>query len=434
MKLNIKYSTILFILFFAASVFADSLDSMLKRDFTGQQTVKIRFEVNKRLYSFSAGKFKLKKIKENRDKIRRITERIIPWAMMEHLEPPEVARIIVYMYHADEAGAAFLDAEDLIPLVAQREIPLKDFVLMVQYNRETKQAEIPEEIRDSFLGEAVQRKWDGVSILAGGRGLVLARSSKLDINKTASLLLKKLPAKGARVSSGNIISILKNIIADPAKRPNSQKIINNLAIAHKAVVIRENSPRVLKNIIHNAALTDSNIRKVSTVAIPKKPKKNTKIDREAGIVPEYKPKPSTAIIGSWKTLSRSNLYSTIRPWMGTRYKYGGKTGRGGIDCSGFTRIVLLNKKVGVPPNVIGHGTVRQRKAGHAIKRKNIKAGDLVFFSASPNRSKITHVGLVTSPGTFAHSCNRGVVHDKLTSKWWNRRYVITRRVFTQVQD
>ncbi|MDY6967136.1 MAG: NlpC/P60 family protein, partial [Spirochaetota bacterium] len=365
---------------------------------------------------------------------RNITERIIPWAMMEHLEPPEVARIIVYMYHADEAGAPFLDAEDLIPLVAQRDIPLKDFVLMVQYNRETKQAEIPEEIRHSFLGEAVQRKWDGVSILAGGRGLILARSAMLDINKTATLLLNKLPANGARVSSSNIISIIKGIIGDPVKQQNSQKIINNIENAHNAVTVRENSPRVLKNIIRNADQADSNIRKVRTVAIPKKPKKNTKIDREAGIVPEYKTKPSAAIPKSWKTLSRNNLYSSIRPWMGTPYKYGGKTGKGGIDCSGFTRIVLINNKIGVPHNIIGHGTARQRKAGYAIKRRNIRAGDLVFFSASPNRSKVTHVGLATSPGTFAHSCNRGVVHDKLTSKWWKRRYVTSRRVFTQVKD
>ena len=62
MKLKIIYFTILLTFLSTTSISADSLDSMLKQDFTGQQTIKIRFEVNKRLYSFNAGKFRLKKI------------------------------------------------------------------------------------------------------------------------------------------------------------------------------------------------------------------------------------------------------------------------------------------------------------------------------------------------------------------------------------
>jgi hypothetical protein len=33
------------------------------------------------------------------------------------------------------------------------------------------------------------------------------------------------------------------------------------------------------------------------------------------------------------------LYSSVYEWMGTRYKYSGKKGKGGLDCSGFAKII-----------------------------------------------------------------------------------------------
>ncbi|MDY6934653.1 MAG: NlpC/P60 family protein [Spirochaetota bacterium] len=423
------------ILLFVVDLYADTLDSTLKQDFTAQQTIKIRFEVNKRLYSFKAGRFRLEKIKKNRDKINRITQRIIPWAIMEHLEPAEVARIIVYMYHADEAGASFQDAEDLIPLIAQRDIPLKDFILMVQYNRETKKAQIPEEIRQSFLGKTVLLKWDGVSTLTGGRGLVLARNSKLNINKTASLLLKRLPPNGAKISSENLVSIIEDIIGQSVKEKKSQEIMHNLSKAHNVVNSQVSSPKMLKDIIDHTYHAEHNIQHISNISIPNDPKVNKKIDREKGIIPELEDKYSKPSYKNWKILNRKKLYQTIKPWIGTPYKFGEKKGRGGIDCSGFTRIILIDKKIGVPSDKIPHGTAKQSRSGVLVKRKSLREGDLVFFSASPNRSKITHVGLVTSAKTFSHaSSSRGVINDNLSAKWWRKRFVKGRRLFIEVAD
>ena len=36
-----------FVFMFVVGIYADTLDSTLKQDFTAQQTIKIRFEVNK---------------------------------------------------------------------------------------------------------------------------------------------------------------------------------------------------------------------------------------------------------------------------------------------------------------------------------------------------------------------------------------------------
>ncbi len=412
-----------------SSVSADSLDDTLKGDFSKQETVKIRFEVNKRLFSFEAGKFKIENIKKNKDKIRAITDKIVPWAIMEHMTPPEVARIIVYMYHADEAGARFLDAEDLIPLVAQHEIPLKDFALMVQYNRETKDAAIPEEIRDAFLGYAFSKGWDGISIFAGGRGLILAKAYKLNINKTASLLLKNLPAKGAS-NPALVIDVVKNIIGESIKEKNAQIIVNNLASTQNSFTRTENSPQGLKTIIESSR-NESAVKTAGNVDIPKQPTRNDLIDKETGIIIDES---SKNIRENWQVLNRNNLYSTIKPWLGTPYIYGNKTGKPGIDCSGFTRIVLTDRKVGVPSDVIGFCSGDQCKAGSPVSRQNIRAGDLVFFSASPDLKKITHVGLATSAGFFTHASTHGVVNDDLSKKWWSQRYVTSRRIFAEVKN
>jgi cell wall-associated NlpC family hydrolase len=425
-----KIIIIFFSFMFALSASADSLDDTLKSDFSKQETIKIRFEVNKRLFSFEAGKFKIENIKKNKDKIRAITDRIIPWAIMEHMTPPEVARIIVYMYHADEAGAPYLDAEDLIPLVAQYEIPLKDFVLMVQYNKETKKAAIPEEIRDAFLGYAFSKSWDGVSILAGGRGLIIAKLLEININKTASLLLKNLPAKGAKANAASLVSIIENIIGESVKEKNAQLMMNNFASAQKSFTQTENSPQGLKTILESSSKSEAAVKNAGNVNIPAQIAKNDKIDKETGIINDESHK---NIRENWQILSTNNLYEIMKPWLGTPYKYGNKTGKPGIDCSGFTRIVLVNPKIGVPSDLIGFCSGDQSKAGSPVSRQNIRAGDLLFFSASPDAKKITHVALATSPGYFTHASTRGVVNDDLNKKWWSQRYVASRRLFTDVR-
>jgi cell wall-associated NlpC family hydrolase len=419
-----------YIFLFANVLSADSIDDALKSDFSKQETIKIRFEVNKRLFSYEAGKFKIENARKNRDKIRAITDRIVPWAIMEHMTPPEVARIIVYMYHADEAGAPYLDAEDLIPMVAQHDIPLKDFVLMVQYNRETKAAAIPDEIREAFLGYTFSKGWDGVSILAGGRGMILAKIFQLNINKTASLLVKRLPAKGGLNPAG-LTAIIENIIGESIKEKNARELMNNLASAQKSFKQTENSPRGLKTILDGSSQSADAVKIAAGVRIPAQTVRNDAIDKESGVV-AYSP--SEIPRSDWQILKRNNLFSAIKPWLGTPYQLGNKTGRPGIDCSGFVRAVLVDKKVGVPSDAIGYCSAEMCKNGSAVGRNNMNSGDLVFFSASPDARKITHVGLVTSPGYFTHASTRGVVSDELGKKWWTQRYITSRRVFEQVTN
>jgi cell wall-associated NlpC family hydrolase len=338
------------------------------------------------------------------------------------------------MFHAEKAGAAFLDSEDLIPLVASKNIPLTDFIFMVQYNREVKRAQIPEPIRQLFLTSAVEKGWDGPSILAGGRALLLAKSSGMDLNKAASLLLKKIPAKGSKVSSQQMISIVKKAINFRPETQNllqAEKLLENLADLQKLVQTTPDSPAQLKNIVETTQKLDNQTQKISQIEKPKVPVTTNEIKKEKGLIPDLDTKPGKLLKKDWKTLDLSILMKVIQGWLGTPYRYGGKD-RGGIDCSGFTRIVMIDQRIGVPTDEIGHGTVGQKQIGSTVAKGNLRAGDLVFFSASPNASKITHVGIVTSNKTFSHSCNAGVIHDELTKKHWSQRYVLSRRIFANV--
>jgi cell wall-associated NlpC family hydrolase len=420
--------------FFSQTLWADRLEELLKQDFTAQQTIQIKFFVNKRLYAFEGHKPKLAEIEKDKARVWEITGKIVPWAIFEGLKPDEVARIIVYMFHAEKAGAAFLDSEDLIPLVASKNIPLTDFIFMVQYNREVKRAQIPEPIRQLFLTSAVEKGWDGPSILAGGRALLLAKSSGMDLNKAASLLLKKIPAKGSKVSSQQMISIVKKAINFRPETQNllqAEKLLENLADLQKLVQTTPDSPAQLKNIVETTQKLDNQTQKISQIEKPKVPVTTNEIKKEKGLIPDLDTKPGKLLKKDWKTLDLSILMKVIQGWLGTPYRYGGKD-RGGIDCSGFTRIVMIDQRIGVPTDEIGHGTVGQKQIGSTVAKGNLRAGDLVFFSASPNASKITHVGIVTSNKTFSHSCNAGVIHDELTKKHWSQRYVLSRRIFANV--
>jgi hypothetical protein len=409
------------------------IEEILKEDFSRQQTIKIKFEVNNRLYSAAAGTFRLDKIAKNRKRLNEVTRKIVPWSIMEALTPKEVARIIVYIVHAEEAGASFLDSEDLIPLVAKRDISLTDFVLMVQYIKETKQAGIPTVIRESFIGKAFNRNFDGISILAGGRGLIIAKKYKFNLNKAASFLLDSLPRNGFEKSPRFLAAKTTSFLETRVDQKISARLINNFAQIHE-IAKTAASPSDLKRINKIALKITPIAKRVKKVTIPPTPKKNKKIDIKRNILPVVKPsKPIQKPSGEpWTTLSQSTLNSVIKNWLGTRYRFGGKTRRG-IDCSGFTYRVLIDPRIGVPGKEIGHGTIKQKYIGKRISRKKMRTGDLIFFSASPNRRKITHVGIVASRTSFAHaSSSRGVKYDKLNKKYYRTRYVMSRRVFKRV--
>ena len=97
-----------------------------------------------------------------------------------------------------------------------------------------------------------------------------------------------------------------------------------------------------------------------------------------------------------------DLESLTRPWLGTPYLWGGRS-RFGIDCSGFTQIIM---------NRLGHAIPRDAKDQWAKARhrhgnptnSSFEAGQLAFFG--PSLDRINHVGLVLGPNSIIHSSGK----------------------------
>ena len=114
--------------------------------------------------------------------------------------------------------------------------------------------------------------------------------------------------------------------------------------------------------------------------------------------------------------------ATALSLQGTPYVWGGTTPRG-FDCSGFTRYVYAQHGISLPRTAR-----RQYRIGNAVAARDIRPGDLVFFSTiAPGPS---HVGLAIGHGRFVHApAERAAVRvESLSARYWQRRYLGARRI------
>ncbi|PJZ56077.1 C40 family peptidase [Leptospira barantonii] len=419
--------TILFaVLWIPVSVFADPFSDLLKEDFETGQTLLIRNSVFQKL----GGKSKDPKVIE-------ITKNTIPWAIMEGLAPDTIADLIVNQYYVSLSGMRFTEAEDAIPILSKQKLSDKDFVLVSLFVKETDKAGIREEIRNVFLSTALKSRWDGFSILAGGRALIAGKYAGIPENRLASRILSLLPSKGANSPFEKTDSSFRQaIFFNPSndRYTLASDLLSQLKSLHDGT--KSKSLDSWTSSIATARSLDSGLDSAGEIVIGDRPKFGFEENiPDLPLVPEVEPDaPVPAAKEDWETLHSSYLLSVVKEWLGTPYYWGG-TSKKGVDCSGFTFNSLTDKRVGVPTKIVPRLGREQANSGSKVSHENLRAGDLIFFSASPNQSKITHVGLVISDKEFAHaSSTRGVVIDKISMKWWIDRYVTSRRVFKKVQS
>ena len=119
----------------------------------------------------------------------------------------------------------------------------------------------------------------------------------------------------------------------------------------------------------------------------------------------------TASSSSATSSGGNAVYDAATNYLGLKYVWGGASLTKGADCSGFTQQIY--KKFGVS---LPHHAADQAKMGTKItSKKNLKAGDLVFFGSKNN---ITHVGIYGGDGKFIESPHTGasVRVSKLSSR------------------
>jgi murein DD-endopeptidase / murein LD-carboxypeptidase len=118
----------------------------------------------------------------------------------------------------------------------------------------------------------------------------------------------------------------------------------------------------------------------------------------------------------------TDLYSSIEKWLGTPYRYAGKT-LDGIDCSSFVNKIYEN----VYCCLLTGNSADLAKQVTQLPKDKLKEGDLVFFKI--NKKSISHVGVYLGDDKFAHaSRSNGVIISDLNHPYYRKYFVKGGRV------
>lgn len=127
-----------------------------------------------------------------------------------------------------------------------------------------------------------------------------------------------------------------------------------------------------------------------------------------------------------------DLLKEANTHLGKRYSRGAK-GPNRFDCSGFSSYVYRQFGYNLSPSSRG-----QYSQGDAVKKNDLRKGDLVFFSSRRSGRNVGHVGIVVSAdnenGTFKFihaSTSRGIRVDVSEDPYYRARYIGARRVINE---
>jgi peptidoglycan DL-endopeptidase LytE len=110
-------------------------------------------------------------------------------------------------------------------------------------------------------------------------------------------------------------------------------------------------------------------------------------------------------------------------FLGTRYRFGGSSRSGGIDCSAFVQKVFRELEVSLPR------TAREQfEVGSAVTPGDLQKGDLIFFSTYA--SYASHVGIYLGNNKMIHASSRDrrVVISPMNTAYYRSRYLGAKRI------
>ena len=112
---------------------------------------------------------------------------------------------------------------------------------------------------------------------------------------------------------------------------------------------------------------------------------------------------------------------------GAPYQNGGSD-PSGFDCSGLVWYVFAQHGIGLPRTV-----TEQFQLGSHVDKREVRAGDLVFFDTSGrglSGARATHVGISIGGDEFVHApSTMGEVRvERLGSSYWSSRFLEARRI------
>ena len=123
------------------------------------------------------------------------------------------------------------------------------------------------------------------------------------------------------------------------------------------------------------------------------------------------------------SVASTKILKTASQYKGVPYVFGGTTPRG-FDCSGYVQYVFAKNGIRLTRTAD-----TQAREGKFVSRKNLKPGDLVFFTTyEPGAS---HVGIYAGNNLFWNATSsRGIMLSNLTDSYWGPRYYTARRILT----
>jgi gamma-D-glutamyl-L-lysine dipeptidyl-peptidase len=134
---------------------------------------------------------------------------------------------------------------------------------------------------------------------------------------------------------------------------------------------------------------------------------------------------SSDVVSDPKPLSIPESIELARRFLGIPYLWGGSSSFG-FDCSGYTQMLVRARGFNMPRDADKQaawtGVV-------AVDRKDLQAGDLLFFGSSTH--DITHTGIYIGDGQFIHDTTNGhpvVQISRLDDQPWTELLVASRRV------
>jgi cell wall-associated NlpC family hydrolase len=110
--------------------------------------------------------------------------------------------------------------------------------------------------------------------------------------------------------------------------------------------------------------------------------------------------------------------------VGAPYSAGGGSPESGFDCSGLVAYVFAQAaQLRLPRN-----TFDLARAGTAVSREDLQAGDLVFYNTQ--RRPYSHVGIYLGDARFVHAPSSGgaVRIEAMDVRYWTQRFDGARRL------
>jgi cell wall-associated NlpC family hydrolase len=125
--------------------------------------------------------------------------------------------------------------------------------------------------------------------------------------------------------------------------------------------------------------------------------------------------------------SARQVLAQAKRFLGLPYLWAGMTAWG-FDCSGLTSAVYSQLGITLPRDAADQSLV-----GKQVDRSDLRVGDLVFFSHTPNRFDIHHVGIYAGHGKLLDAPYTGarveivsIKHSYLNMEYWGASRPLSR--------